>query len=64
MLMFEEDDDGRRYTGYAPGYFRAEVESALKWLGADAAEADPCRGADKLTIESVRIPGTITSKVP
>lgn len=64
MLMFEEDDDGRRYTGYAPGYFRAEVESALKWLGADAGEADPCRGADKLTIESVRIPGTITSKVP
>ncbi len=29
MLTFEETGEGRNYTGYAPGYFKAEVEAAI-----------------------------------
>lgn len=32
MLVFEEHDGLRDYTGYAPGYFRAEVETALRFV--------------------------------
>lgn len=31
MLVFDEEDGRRIYTGYAPGYHRAEVEAALQW---------------------------------
>ena len=31
MLLFREDGGAREYTGYAPGYFEAEVEAALRW---------------------------------
>jgi pimeloyl-ACP methyl ester carboxylesterase len=34
MLLFEEVDGARRYTGYVPEYFRTEVEGALEMLRA------------------------------
>ena len=33
MIMFEEKDGERVYTDYAPGYFRAEVDAALRFTG-------------------------------
>lgn len=30
MLLFREEDGHRVYTGYAPGYFKAEVEAAMR----------------------------------
>ncbi len=44
MLVFEESDGKRIYTGYAPGYFKAEVDHALRFVTQvrhDARMSDP-----------------------